>query len=85
MLNLPIDAAFTPDSDYILTGSSDGKLIIYSNNQIKSDQIKSEDDKEIAEISATLEDPITEAEYNPKYSMIATGGTCLGIWLPKYD
>lgn len=80
MLNLPIGAAFTPDSDYILTGSSDGKLIIYSNNQIKS-----EDDKKIAELSATLEDPITEAEYNPKYSMIATGGTCLGIWLPKYD
>lgn len=78
MLNLPIDAAFTPDSDYILTGSSDGKLIIYSNNQIRS-----EDDKKVAEISSISEDPIAEAEYNPKYSMIATGGTYLGIWLPK--
>lgn len=80
MLNLPIDAAFTPDSDYILSGSSDGKLIIYSNNQIKS-----EDNKIIAELSSISEDPIIEAEYNPKYAMIATGGTYFGIWLPKCE
>lgn len=79
-LNIPIDASFTPGSDYILTGSTDGNLIVYSLNRERS-----ENDKKIAEISSNQNEAITEAELNPKYMMIATASSYVGLWVPKLN
>lgn len=76
-LNIPIDASFTHDSKYILTGSSDGCLNVYSVNRERG-----EDDKRVAEISSNQKEAITEAVLNPKYTMIATASSYVGLWLP---
>lgn len=76
-LNIPIDASFTPNSKYVLTGSSDGCLNIYSVNRERG-----EDDKRVAEIFSNQREAITEAVYNPKYTMIATASSYVGFWLP---
>lgn len=76
-LNIPIDASFTHNSKYILTGSSDGCLNIYSVNRERG-----EDAKRVAEIFSNQKEAITEAVYNPKYTMIATASSYVAFWLP---
>lgn len=76
-LNIPIDASFTQDSKYILTGSSDGCLNIYSVNRERV-----QDDRRIAEIFSNEREAITEAVLNPKYTMIATASSYVGFWIP---
>lgn len=80
---IPIDASFTPDSDYILTGSSNGNLNIYSLNCNRIGH--SEEGLKIAEISSNENEAITEVELNPKYSMIVTASSFVGFWIPNLN
>lgn len=77
-IGIPIDASFTSDSNYILTGSSDGYLHIYTNHESRS-----ADDKQIAEISSGQIEAITQVEMNPKYALIATASSYVGLWVPR--
>lgn len=76
-MNIPIDVSFTPNSDYILTGSSSGHLTVYSNNRAKrSDQGK------VVETLSKENEPITAVEFNPKYTLIATASSHVAFWIP---
>lgn len=79
-INVPIDASFTPESDYILTGGSDGHLNIYSNYKERC-----ADNTRVADLSSNQIETITEAELNPKYTMIATASSYIGLWVPKIN
>lgn len=79
-LHIPIDATFTPKSEYILTGGSDGVLNIYTNNRIKRS-----DEGKLTEIPSNKREAITAVEFNPKYTMFATASSHAAFWVPQVE
>jgi COMPASS component SWD2 len=63
--NIPIEASFTPDSQYVLSGSSDGRIHIWS----------VEKGNKVAVLSSDHQDTIQCIQFNPKYMMFAS--TCM--------
>lgn len=71
----PIEASFSPDSKYVITGSCDG--FIHGWNIISGSKV------------CTLENynttPINCVKFNPKYMMMASAYKDVEFWLPKHD
>lgn len=83
-LNIPIDASFTPDSDYILSGSSDGNVYIFSNNKKDKKRIALADrERKVAELKSLQPEAITAVEMNPKYSLMVTASSYVAFWAPN--
>lgn len=83
-LNIPIDASFTPNSEYILSGSSDGNVVIFSNK--KREQYKSQPtdrERKLAELQSLQPEAITAVEMNPKYSLMVTASSYVAFWAPN--
>jgi len=85
------EVAFTPDSRFVISGSHDGKVIIWD----VSDDTKIKGMAESARKAgqnppkqdpiASLEghsDPTRCVKFNPRFCMMATAGTELAFWLP---
>ncbi|XP_031623415.1 WD repeat-containing protein 82-B-like [Contarinia nasturtii] len=79
MLNIAIDASFTPNNEYILSGSSDGNVLVFSNNK-KSGL---DHERKVAELSSHQPEAITAVEMNPKYSLMATASSYVAFWVPN--
>lgn len=86
-LNIPIDASFTPNSDYILSGSSDGNVLVFTNN--KKDQNRSSDngsvdrERKVAELQSMQKESITAVEMSAKYTMMVTASSYVAFWTPN--
>lgn len=76
--HMPIDASFTPNGEYILTGSSDGVV-----NVIRTNSADGSGDIKVAAIPSHINEPITSVEFNPKYTMLATASSSSTLWIPK--
>ena len=62
--NIPIEASFTPDSQFVLCGSSDGKIHIWN----------VEKGNKVAVLNSEHSETIQSVQFNPKYMMFAS--TC---------
>lgn len=86
-MNIPIDASFTPNSDYILSGSSDGNVLVFTNN--KRDQIRSsavgsvERERKVAELQSMQPEAITAVEMSAKFTMMVTASSYVAFWTPN--
>lgn len=78
MLKLPIEASFTPHSDYVLTGSSDGQVHVFSNISGQNHNSRS-----VADIQSNQSEAIINVEFNPKYLMMASASSSTSIWVPE--
>lgn len=73
----PCEATYTPDSQYILCGSTDGCIHVWSSSKgVKTAVLKH--DKSQAEA-------IQRVMFNPKYMLIASAGTRMSYWIPSID
>ena len=76
-LDHPCEASYTPDSQYILTGSSDGFLHIFSACKgtrvavLKPERLKPE--------------PVQCVKFNPKYMLIASACARMSLWIPAAE
>lgn len=82
-LNIPIDASFSPQSQYILSGSSNGNVLIYNNE--KRNQRKDAGAPKYAELRSGQPEAITAVELNPKYALMATASSYVAFWAPRAD
>lgn len=83
-LNIPIDASFTPNSEYILSGSSDGNVFVFSNNRKDQKQLNSTDRaRKVAELQSQQPVAITAVEMRSKYSLMVTASSYVAFWAPN--
>ncbi|XP_065668810.1 WD repeat-containing protein 82 isoform X2 [Hydra vulgaris] len=67
-----LEASFSPDSQYVLSGSFDGKVHIWSTDS----------GKRIALLDGMHPGPCLRIRFNPKYMMFSTGCSNLAFWIP---
>lgn len=82
-LNIAIDASFTPKSEYILSGSSNGKIMVYKNN--KHHYHKGAGEPRFSELKSMQPEAIVAVEMNPKYTLLATASSYVAFWAPTLD
>lgn len=71
-LGIPIEATFSPDSEYIFCGSTDGHVHAYNNKT----------GLKVAELESKYNEAITNVQFNPKYMMLATASSDTAFWVP---
>jgi len=70
--SLTIEASFTPDSKYIISGSEDGAIVAWN----------LETGNEVARLEGHLK-PSLNVKFNPNHIVMASGCKNLILWLPK--
>lgn len=72
--NYPFEASFSPDSKYVFSGSSDGRIHVWSVDT----------GYQVCELGKEKLGPIHYVQFNPKYLMLAAS-TCnsMTFWLPN--
>ena len=67
-----IEASFTPDSQFVLSGSTDGKLHIW----------RTDTGQRCGVLTGEHPHPVTNAQFNPRYAIMATSCQNLCMWVP---
>ena len=70
---VPIDGSFTPDSNYVVSGSTDGRLHVWN----------AETGFKVCVLNGGHIGPVQCTQFNPKYGMMATACSHLNMWLPR--
>lgn len=73
--NIPLEASFTPDSQFVICGSSDGKIHIWN----------AEKGNKVAVLNSEHSDTIQSIQFNPKYMMFASTCQQMIFWLPHSE
>merc|ERR1712203_1168924 len=69
---LPIEASFTPDSQFVVSGSTDGLLHLW----------RTEDGRSAGVLTGEHQGPVTNVQFNPRFCMMASVRSSLNMWLP---
>lgn len=69
---LPLEASFSPDSQFIFSGSTDGRIHCW--NAINGNKV--------AILQAEHQGPVQCVQFNPKYMMLASACTTMAFWIP---
>jgi len=69
---LPIEASFTPDSQFVVSGSTDGLLHLW----------RTEDGRSAGVLTGEHQGPVTNVQFNPRFCMMASVCSSLNMWLP---
>ncbi|CAD6996851.1 unnamed protein product [Ceratitis capitata] len=72
---IPIEASFSPDSQYIFSGSTDGRVHIWN----------ADTGCKVCVLNGDHPGPVQCVQFNPKYMMLASACTNMSFWLPTAD
>jgi len=70
--SIPLEASYSPDSQYVFSGSTDGKVHVWS----------TESGAKVCSFIADHTGPVQCVQFNPKFMMLASGCTNMAFWLP---
>jgi len=73
--NIPLEASFTPDAQFVLCGSSDGKIHIWN----------AEKGNKVAVLNSEHSDTIQSVQFNPKFMMFVSTCQQMIFWVPQLD
>ena len=73
--NIPLEASFSPDSQYVLSGSTDGRVHIWN----------AENGTKICVLKGDHTGPVRCFQFNPKSMMMASTCKNMVFWLPSLD
>uniref|UniRef100_A0A131XGF5 Putative histone H3 lys4 methyltransferase complex and rna cleavage factor ii complex n=1 Tax=Hyalomma excavatum TaxID=257692 RepID=A0A131XGF5_9ACAR len=73
---IPLEASFSPDSQFVFSGSTDGRVHVWST---------AEGGARIAVLSCDHTGPVHCVQFNPKYMMLVSACTNMAFWLPSID
>jgi len=69
---LPIEASFTPDSQFVVSGSTDGRLHVW----------RTENGAKVGVLNGNHANAVTNVQFNPKYALMASACHSLSFWVP---
>lgn len=72
---IPLEVSFSPDSQFVFSGSTDGRVHCWN----------TESGAKVATMSCDHPGPVQCVGFNPKYMMLATACTNMAFWLPYID
>lgn len=72
---IPLEASFSPDSQFVFVGSTDGRIHVWN----------AETGKKTAELPCSHNGPVQCVQFNPKYMMLASACTNMAFWLPPVE
>ncbi|QQP58440.1 WD40 proteinlike [Caligus rogercresseyi] len=70
---IPIQGSFSPDSQFIISGSTDGRIHVW----------KAEDGNKVCVLNGGHAGPVQCVEFNPSFMMMASACSHLNMWLPN--
>eukprot|EP00128_Syssomonas_multiformis_P009855 Colp12_sorted_trinity150504_noHs@24494 len=70
----PIEASFSPDAQFVLSGSDDGQVHVW----------ETQSGHEVVKLVGAAK-PVTTVRHNPKLLMLVSAGAELGFWLSGLD
>lgn len=72
---IPIEASFSPDSQFVFSGSTDGRVHVWN----------ADTGYKVCVLQADHPGPVQCVQFNPKYMMLASACTNMAFWLPSID
>lgn len=72
---IPLEASFSPDSQFVFSGSTDGKIHCWS----------TETGSRVVILNGEHTGPVQCVQFNPKYMMLSSACTNMAFWLPQVD
>lgn len=74
--NLPLEASFSPDSQYVFSGSTDGFILSWN--------VDSNTDQPMVVFKGEHNQPVNCVQFNPKYMMLASACNLISFWIPQF-
>jgi len=72
---LPLEASFSPDSKFVISGSSDGTIHIWN----------TENGAKVCSLKGDHKSPVRCVQFSPKHMMMASACQVMCLWLPNVD
>lgn len=72
---IPLEASYSPDSQFVFSGSTDGRVHVWN----------AESGYKICVLNADHTGPVQCVQFNPKFMMLASACTNMALWLPNMD
>lgn len=72
---IALEASYSPDSQFVFSGSTDGRLHVWN----------AENGYKLCVLNADHTGPVQCVQFNPKYMMLASACTNMAFWLPNMD
>lgn len=72
---IPIESSFSPDSQFIFSGSTDGRVHVWN----------ADTGYKICVLNGDHPGPVQCVQFNPKYMMLSSACTNMAFWLPTVD
>ncbi|KAH0948860.1 hypothetical protein HN011_000202 [Eciton burchellii] len=72
---IAIEASFSPDSQFVFSGSTDGRVHVWN----------AETGYKVCVLNGDHPAPVQCIQFNPKYMMLASACTNMAFWLPTVD
>lgn len=73
--SIPLEASFSPDSQFVISGSTDGRIHIWN----------AENGTKVCVLNGDHTGPVGCVQFNPKYMMMASTCKNMAFWLPSVD
>lgn len=73
--SIPLEASFSPDSQFVISGSTDGRVHIWN----------AENGTKVCVLNGDHTEPVRCVQFNPKYMMMASACKNMAFWLPSID
>ena len=88
---LPLEASFSPDSQFVISGSSDGRIHIWNSDTGTKVCVLNGDHHDPVQCVQVLDQTIQSNssnsmfQFNPKYMMMASACSKMSFWLPSVE
>lgn len=75
---IPLEASFSPDSQFVFSGSTDGRVHVWSTAEGLGGL-------RTAVLNCDHTGPVHCVQFNPKYMMLVSACTNMAFWLPSVE
>lgn len=72
---LSIEASFSPDSQFVISGSTDGRIHIWN----------AENGQKVCALNGDHKHPVQCVQFSPKHMMMASACHIMSLWLPSLE